>query len=432
MRARLRKLLFRNLFVTLGLLLGVMQVVVGHWATVVVAGRPGPGLPVGLGLALLLVAGNGLATGPLRRARRAGGWPGLLARAYMAVGVATLLLGGAILASWLGYLPVAGLLTMTGFGPETVFTGYKLVSAGIVASLATMLVWGATVGRVRVARTELRVPVGHLPRCAEGIRILHLTDLHIGNRLEGDSLSRLVARANALRPDLVALTGDLFDFDPRHVDDGARRLGELRAPLGVFAVLGNHDVYTGADRVATGLARHAPGITLLRDAWARLPVPEPLYVAGVDDPGVDWTRRGVELGALDRLAAELPDDGPAILLVHRPEAFPQAARLGFPLVLAGHTHGGQLALPGGRINFARLITRFDRGLYAENGSTLYVNRGAGFAGPALRLNCPREIAILELVRPRVAAEGAEEPARVLRLVRPQRRVRSGPWGVEPG
>ncbi len=431
MRARLRRILLRNLFVTLALLLGVMQAVVGHWATVVVAGRPGPGFGLGLALAAALVAGNGLAIGPLRRARRAGGWPGLLARAYMTAGVVTLLLGAAILASWLGYLPVAGLLAMSGMGPDAVFSGYRLASAGIVASLAAMLTWGATVGRIRVARTELRVPVGGLPRSAEGLRIVHLTDLHIGNRLQGEALSRLVARANALEPDLIALTGDLFDFDPRYVDDGARRLGGLRARLGVFAVLGNHDVYTGAERVAAGLARHAPGIRLLRDTWQRLSTPEPLTIAGVDDPGVDWTRRGVELEALDRVAAGIPDDGPAILLVHRPEAFPQAARLGFALVLAGHTHGGQLALPGGRINFARFITRFDRGLYVENGATLYVNRGAGFAGPALRVNCPREIAVLELVRAR-AGEEAAEPARVLRLVTPGRPASAGPRGRERG
>jgi hypothetical protein len=86
------------------------------------------------------------------------------------------------------------------------------------------------------------------------------------------------------------------------------------------------------------------------------------------------------------------------LLVHRPEAFPQAARLGFPLVLAGHTHGGQLALPtpGGPWNLARIVTRFTRGRYQLESSTLYVSRGVGVGGPALRVNCSREITTLEL------------------------------------
>ena len=91
-----------------------------------------------------------------------------------------------------------------------------------------------------------------------------------------------------------------------------------------------------------------------------------------------------------------------MLLVHRPEAFGQTVRLGFPLVLAGHTHGGQLALPtrGGHWNLARFVTPLTRGVFREAGTTLYVNRGIGVGGPALRLNCPREIADLQLTRGR--------------------------------
>jgi hypothetical protein len=164
-------------------------------------------------------------------------------------------------------------------------------------------------------------------------------------------------------------------------------------------VLGNHDVYTGTELVVASLGAHAPGLRLLRNERVRLPVAAPLYLAGVEDPGRDWTARALELPALAVLGGAHPVDGPTVLLVHRPEAFPQAARLGFPLVLAGHTHGGQIALPTprGRLNPARFITRFVRGVYRENGSVLYVNRGAGFAGPALRFNCPREIATIELV-----------------------------------
>ena len=145
---------------------------------------------------------------------------------------------------------------------------------------------------------------------------------------------------------------------------------------------------------------HAPGLAAMQRQLRRLPLPAPLYVAGIDDPGREWTARSVDLPDLEELAEKLPTDGPTVLLVHRPEAFPQASRLGFPLVLAGHTHGGQLALPSGsgRLNLARLVTRYHRGLFEENGSVLYVNRGAGVAGPALRVNCPREITTIELVR----------------------------------
>jgi len=166
----------------------------------------------------------------------------------------------------------------------------------------------------------------------------------------------------------------------------------------VFAVLGNHDLYTGSEMVADGLARHAPGLRLLRGDVVRLATTAPLYVAGLDDPSGNFTARGLEIPDLAALGEELPADGHTVLLVHRPELFPQAARLGFPLVLAGHTHGGQLALPlaSGRHNMARLITRYARGLYEEAGSLLYVNRGVGVAGPALRVGCTREVATLEL------------------------------------
>jgi len=397
----LRRLLFSRFLLTLGLCLGVMQVLVGHWITVVLAGRPGPGLGLGLALAAGLVAANAYAIPVLRRARRRGGWGGWgswVARAYMAVGLGTLLLGFAIGLAWAGYLPLAGLLAAAGADGEGLFQAFRAASALVVGALAFMIVWGFTAGQRRIEHTRLRVDLDGRHPGLRGLRIVQISDLHIGNGMEGERLRGLVSRVNALEADLVALCGDLFDFDPGCVEEGARALAALRARHGVYAVLGNHDTYTGTEHVAEHLARLAPNIRLLRGELARVPVEAPLWVAGVDDPGRDWAARGVELPVLDELAARCPPDALVVLLVHRPELFPQASRLGFPLVLAGHTHGGQIALPtpGGRFNLARLVTRFHRGVYRENGSLLYVNRGAGVAGPAIRFNCPREIATIEL------------------------------------
>ena len=264
--------------------------------------------------------------------------------------------------------------------------------------MAGLLVWGFSFGQARVARTRVRVAIPGLAPALDGLRVVQISDLHIGNGLQGERLTRMVERTNALRPDLIVITGDIFDFDPAFIDDGLRRLAQLHARCGVYAILGNHDVYTGTERVVAGFAALAPAIRLLRDEIVKLPLPESLYLAGVEDPGPDWSARGLELPAIDRLAGERPGDGPTLLLVHRPEAFPQAARLGFPLVLAGHTHGGQLALPtpGGPWNLARIVTRFTRGRYQLESSTLYVTRGVGVGGPALRVNCSREITTLEL------------------------------------
>ena len=396
---RFRRLFFSRLFVSLGLLLGVMQVVVGHWVIVVLAGRPGPGWALGLVLAALLVAANARLIPVLRRARSRGGFPRAAARAYMGAGVATLLLGAAVLLSWVGLFPLASLLALVGLSAESVFAVFRVASAVVVLTLAGMLLWGFTVGQRRVDRSHVRVPLAGLAEDLRGLRIVQISDLHIGNAMEGERIDRLVEQVNALEPDLLAVTGDIFDFDPQHVEDGARRLGGLRARLGAFAVLGNHDTYTGIERVVDGLTRFAPELRLLRGEVVRVPgLDPPFYVAGIDDPGRDWTSKDLLLPELEALAEQQPTDGPVVLLVHRPQAFPQAARLGFPLVLAGHTHGGQIALPvpGGRPNLANVITEFDRGLFRVNGSVMYVNRGIGVGGPSLRLNCPREIATIEI------------------------------------
>ncbi|MGI9592676.1 MAG: metallophosphoesterase, partial [Myxococcota bacterium] len=209
---------------------------------------------------------------------------------------------------------------------------------------------------------------------------------------------RRIEQVNAVDADLIVLTGDIFDFDPAYVEDGTRRLGALRARYGVYAILGNHDVYTGAELVADAVRRNAPSLRLLRDEILALPLPAPLYLAGSEDPGRDWTARDVRLPSLAGLAAQRPDDGPTLLLVHRPELFAHAAERVFPLVLAGHTHVGRLALPtpGGRYNLACVVSPLTRGLYRRGGSALYVNRGLGLGGPAVRVNCAREIASIEL------------------------------------
>jgi len=400
LRGLIRRVLFENMVTSLAVLLGGMQVLVGHFVIVVLAGRPGPGLALGCALALGLTSANVLVLPFIRRALRRHGPASVIAHGYTAIGFATILMGAVIGAAWAGFLPLAALLGAAGLGPKSLLQVFRVATLPVVGALVFMLIWGFTGGQARIERTSLRIPLRGLPEALRGLRVVQISDLHIGNAMEGAKLKRLLGDVNSLEPDLIALTGDLFDFDPAAVEPGAKLLGELHAPFGVYAVLGNHDVYAGREHVARALAKHAPGLRLLRGEIVRVPTPAPLYVAGVEDPGKDWTAKG-ELPELNALGRELPKDGPVLLLVHRPEAFPQAAKLGFPLVLAGHTHGGQIALPtpGGHWNPARAVTGFYRGLYhaTEHRSILYVNRGLGVAGPRIRFNCPREIATLELV-----------------------------------
>ncbi len=315
-----------------------------------------------------------------------------------AMGFVSILLATAIVGATAAFGALAALLAIAGLSADA---GLGLLRAGTifaVSAVVATLAWGFVVEGRLIEMTHHRIEIAGLAPALRGRRIAHLSDLHIGNGLDGPRLAALVLRVNGLGADLIALTGDLFDNDARVLAEGARALGALRAPLGVYAVLGNHDLFVGAELVASAFAEQAPEISLLRGRWAAIPTPEPLLVAGLDDPGHDWEDDAESLAALEKLAAARPYEGPSILLAHRPEAFPLAAALGFSLVLSGHYHGGQVAVPlaGGRFNAARLLTRFDRGLYRMGNSALYVSRGLGFAGPRLRVASRPEIALLEL------------------------------------
>lgn len=273
-------------------------------------------------------------------------------------------------------------------------------------------IWGSTVGNHRVRVDTLMLSLKHLPARLAHLDIAHVSDLHIGPLLRGPQLRRFVERINRLDADLIVITGDVFDFEPHYIEEGCRELAKLQARYGVYAVLGNHDHYTGTDAVVEGLREHTP-IRLLRDEWECVDIPGGRFVvAGLEDPEYGWMDKHAEHAELERLALEIPKDLPKLLLVHRPSFFHHAERLGFPLVLAGHTHGGQIALPFARnANVARIISDRTRGLFSRGESRMYVNRGLGMAGLPLRLNCPREITLLQLTPLGPGASPAEEALR---------------------
>ena len=374
----LRRMLLSRLVRNLAVALGLFQALIAHWIWTVALARQSGGVAVWLGTALVLALANAAIVPSLQRARRAGGGS-RLSRIYVESGVATLIVGLSVVASWAGYALFGGAALALGAPDAIVFGVFRLASALLVASVAGQAAWGFTVGQRRIEVTTTRVPLARLHADLSGLRIAQISDLHIGNRLDRAQLDHMVERTNATRADIVVLTGDIFDFDPSHVEDGARRLGALRARYGVYAILGNHDHYVGSELIADALARHAPNIRLLRDELVRVPAVEPFYLAGVEDLGGPFCERGLHVPAIDALADQRPADGPVVLLVHHPEMFGHAARRGFPLVLAGHTHGGQIALPVGRrgVNLARVMTPLTRGTYQIESSLLYVNRGIG-------------------------------------------------------
>lgn len=276
---------------------------------------------------------------------------------------------------------------------------------------------------------ELTLHVPSWPKQWEGLRIAHVSDFHLGELMPMPKALEIMERVAKAKPDLLACTGDVVDLEWRGAGALLEAMGAVKAPLGNYLVLGNHDHLD--DPLALSRAARRRGLIVLNDVVERAGAHE-LRVGGID-----WGRTKRELSTRLATLPERPD----LLLSHNPKAFPAAAKLGVPLTLAGHTHGGQVGLPDRSVKRsmrpavedhaehgahsvhgsaadlgtnaanehlqqhesikaapARARSRALRaGLYAEGDSRLFVNVGAGSWFPA-RLNCPAEIVMLTIAR----------------------------------
>lgn len=235
--------------------------------------------------------------------------------------------------------------------------------------------------------SETEIPIAGLPEAFAGLRVLLVTDLHAGPFLRRRSLAAACRRLQALEPDLILLGGDLLTGHLKEFRDIAHALDELRAPLGRFAVLGNHDHYAGSTlRIRRWL--DACGVETLHNRSVRLERGGAgLTLAGIDDHLV---------GDPDLDAALDGAEPPVLLLSHNPDVFFDAARAGVALTLAGHTHAGQIRLPGLPVLVRQSRYRLDEGRYRFEGSELLVSRGLGAVGLPWRLHCPPEAVLLTL------------------------------------
>jgi predicted MPP superfamily phosphohydrolase len=241
--------------------------------------------------------------------------------------------------------------------------------------------------------TEIDIWLRRLPLAFDGLRIGHLTDIHHSLFTPLEDIQRAVHLTNLLRPDLVALTGDYVTLSPTYIWPVAQALGKLRAPLGMFAVLGNHDFQVDPGEITR--AFRAQHIRVLRNSHFALRAGSArLWVVGVDD--LWW-------GADDLATAlrSVPARDPKILLCHNPLGIRQAAAHGIDIVLSGHTHGGQVRLPvvGSVYGRSRFGERFVEGWNRLDGTQIYVSRGIGKVLLPVRLGCPPEIACLRVRRP---------------------------------
>ncbi len=267
----------------------------------------------------------------------------------------------------------------------------RVAGVALLGSSTGAIGWGVVRGRHAFQLDKLVVKIPGLPRELEGYVIAQISDVHTGTFVEERELENGLAIVRSLRPDLVVATGDLVDHDARYAELFARTFGRLQARDGLYAILGNHDYTTGAEAVRHALAR--AGIPLLCNQGHHLRAGDGggFALLGVDDLwGPRWGSRGPDL---DRAIAQVPGEIPRILLAHQPVYFRKAAGR-VALQLSGHTHGGQIN-PGFRP--ASLFMEYVAGRYERSGSTLYVNRGFGVAGPPSRVGAPPEITQIVLV-----------------------------------
>ncbi|HYT83385.1 MAG TPA: metallophosphoesterase [Gemmatimonadales bacterium] len=269
------------------------------------------------------------------------------------------------------------------------------VYAGAGLGLSTYGIWSAD--RLPVV-TQHSLLFRNLPAGLDGLRIAHLSDVHAGIHMEREKMEAIVALTNRLRPDLILQTGDMIDISRSYIPDYVRAFRDLRAPLGVVTVLGNHDRYTGEEAVVRGV-RDAGQVLVRNGVHVVERNGAAMALAGIDDPH-NWTADDPQQGDIDAALQRAPPPAEAftVLLAHRPGAFDGAVPRGIPLTLAGHIHGGQLYLPVIGWSAGRLITKYVMGHFQRGESQLYVSRGIGVVGVPIRVFVPPEIALLELRR----------------------------------
>jgi predicted MPP superfamily phosphohydrolase len=245
---------------------------------------------------------------------------------------------------------------------------------------------------------QRRLIIPRLPAPSERLRIVHLSDLHMSGRVAKKYFEKVVATANECNADLIAVTGDIVER-AQCIDWIPDTLGKLRAPGGVYFVLGNHDQFADAERVRETLV--AAGLTYLGGRYIERTIRDvSVLLAGNElpwfPPAADF--RGCQ--ARDEFGMPL-----RILLAHSPDQFAWAAAHDVDLMLAGHVHGGQVCLPliGPLMAPSWHGVRYAAGVFAAGNTVMHVTRGVGSLAP-LRYNCPPEVAVLTLCGPGVTGQ----------------------------
>ncbi len=264
----------------------------------------------------------------------------------------------------------------------------RALTAPLVAAAVTS--YPLLVEPVWLDAVHVRVPIPGLPQGLAGLRVAQFSDVHLGPFSHEWFLTRAVHALLRWQAHLIVFTGDMVTRGDALRPADLAPFTALRAPLGVWGVLGNHDHWSDADRVHRAVEQHTP-IRILRNQAVRLTHNgTSFWLVGVDDAWV---------GADDpeKAFAGVPEDEVRIVLMHEPDAATWLPFTPKTLQLSGHSHGGQVRLPLlGPLILPYLGRKYDMGLFRVRGGWVYTNRGLGVIAPPIRLNCRPEITLLEL------------------------------------
>ncbi len=273
----------------------------------------------------------------------------------------------------------------------------QLLAGGVGTFGLALSGWGVWSAIRPVEVKRLNVRLKKLPESLSGLRLVQLTDMHIGLTIGREFVEDIVRKVNALEADIVAITGDLIDGSVEDLGSAIAPLGDIQSRFGTYFVTGNHEYYSGADSWLAFL--DSIGIRALRNERVELEKDgESIHLAGVDD----WTAHqfGRGHGADVARAMQGRDTSkPVVLLAHQPVQFDEAREHGVDLQISGHTHGGQI-FPFGVLT--RLVQPFLSGLHRRGDSQIYVSSGTGYWGPPMRIAAPAEITLIELDHDAVA------------------------------
>lgn len=279
-----------------------------------------------------------------------------------------------------------------------------LVAFAIVASILIAGYFGS--GLLVVRRVDVDVP--GLDPAFEGLRIAQLSDLHVGPHTSRRFLRRVVDATRSIAPDLIAVTGDLVDDRAEDVASYARAMRALEAPLGVYMIPGNHDVYAGWDDVERALRTAKLGTVLVNELQVIRRGRAVIALVGTGDPAGGGSRSAPDVA---RALSAVPSGATVIAFAHNPALWPSLAARGVALTLSGHTHWGQFALPTLGWSLASPFLERAMGGHVERDSLLYISPGTGYWGIPFRIGASPEVTLVTL-RCAIAAKVHVHRARV--------------------